>query len=129
MRPAFPPRPDLRQTPAPALPDAPDSDVVRSGELLLDSPLGTLNGAPMEFTWRPVVGAAKYRIELRDVAGDLLWQGSSATTALGVAADLAAKLETFVTYRWNVTALDDAESALAHSSPVSFRIEPPSELN
>ncbi len=120
---------------APALPDRSDasiSDVVRSGEVLLDSPFGVVaatTAAGVEqlppFSWRAVAGAASYRLEVRDVAGDLLWQGSSTTTALAAPPDLLAKLETLVTYRWNVTALDAAASAVAHSAPASFRIEPP----
>lgn len=110
---------------APGLPDAPASDVVRSGEVLLEAPVGVLGTAPAEFSWRAVAGAASYRVELRDVAGDLVWQGSSSTTRLAIPADPAAQLQTLVTYRWNVTAFDTAASALAHSAPASFRIEPP----
>ena len=117
---------------APALPDASDSfrsDVVRSGEVLLDSPVGMLPlagaGDLPPFAWRAVAGAASYRVEMRDVAGDLLWQGDSLTTTLTAPPELRAKLETFVTYRWDVTAIDASASALAHSVPASFRIEPP----
>ncbi len=117
---------------APALPGRPDalsSDIVRSGEVRLDAPVGVLSASGAEqlppFAWRAVAGAASYRIELRDVGGDLLWQGESATTTLLAPAELRAKVETFVTYRWNVTALDASASALAHSAAASFRIEPP----
>ncbi len=109
---------------APRLPDAPASDVVRSGELLLDSPIGTLHATPAQFSWRAVAGAGSYRVELRDVAGDLVWQGLSPATTLSAPPELTAKLESFVTYRWNVTALDASASAVAHSAPTSFRIEP-----
>ncbi len=120
---------------APALPDRSEaaiSDVVRSGEVLLESPFGvvaatTTTGVEQlpPFVWRAVAGAASYRVEVRDVAGDLLWQGSSTATTLAAPPDLLAKLETLVTYRWNVTALDAAASAVAHSAPASFRVEPP----
>jgi hypothetical protein len=117
---------------APALPERSDasiSDVVRSGEVLLDSPFGVVAATGVEhlppFAWRAVAGATSYRVEVRDVAGDLLWQGSSTATTLAAPPDLLAKLETLVTYRWNVTALDAAASAVAHSAPASFRVEPP----
>ena len=110
---------------SPALPNAPDADVVRSGEVLLDSPVGKLTGTLPGFSWRAVAGAVSYRVELRDVAGDLVWQGVSKTTTLSAPPELLAKLETFVSYHWNVTALDASSSAVAHSSPASFRIEPP----
>ncbi len=110
---------------SPALPNAPDADVVRSGEVLLDAPVGKLTGTLSGFSWRAVAGAVSYRVELRDVAGDLVWQGVSTTTTLSAPPELLTKLETFVSYRWNVTALDASSSAVAHSSPARFRLEPP----
>lgn len=117
---------------APALPgrpDAPSTDVVRSAEVRIEGPVGVLSASGAEqlppFAWRAVAGAASYRVELRDVGGDLVWQGASATSSLVAPAELRAKLATFVTYRWNVTALDASAGALAHSAPASFRIEPP----
>ena len=117
---------------APALPgrqDALSPDVVRSGEMRVDAPVGVLVlGGVADlpaFAWRPVSGAATYRVEVRDVAGDLLWQGRSTTGSLAAPPELLARLETLVTYRWNVTALDKVESAIGHSASASFRVEPP----
>lgn len=114
---------------SPALPNAPDSDVVRSGEVLLDSPIGKLphprTETPPVFSWRAIVGATTYRVEVRDVAGDLVWQGVSSTTTLSASPELVERLQSFVTYRWNVTALDAADSVVAHSAPASFLVEPP----
>lgn len=117
---------------APALPDRTDalsSDVVRSGEVRLDAPVGVVEVAGIAelpaFAWRPVAAAASYRVEVRDVAGDLIWQGTATGPTLAVPGELAAKLETLVTYRWNVTALDAAQSAIGHSAMASFRVEPP----
>ena len=120
---------------APDLPgrsDALSPDVVRSGDLRLEAPVGILelpgvDGLP-PFAWRPLAGAASYRIDVRDVAGELLWQGTTpgtAATTLPVPQELRTKLATLVTYRWNVTALDDSERVVGHSSPASFRVEPP----
>lgn len=117
---------------APALPDRTDTlspDVVRSGEVRLDAPVGVVEVAGIAelppFAWRPVAGAASYRLEVRDVADELVWQGSSTAAELAAPPELRAKLQTLVTYRWNVTALDAAQSAIGHSAPASFRIEPP----
>ena len=117
---------------APALPDrtgALSPDVVRSGEVRLDTPVGVVEVAGIAelpaFAWRPVAGAASYRLEVRDVADELLWQGSSTAAGLVAPPELRAKLQTLVTYRWNVTALDAAQSAIGHSAAASFRIEPP----
>ncbi|MEO8197056.1 MAG: hypothetical protein ABI689_10065 [Thermoanaerobaculia bacterium] len=117
---------------APALPDRSDalsSDVVRSGEVRLDSPVGVVEVVGMDslptFAWRPVTGAASYRIDVRDVADDLLWQGSVVAPSLVAPPELRAKLETLVTYRWHVTAFDAAQSAIGHSATATFRVEPP----
>lgn len=119
---------------APALPDRTDAlspDVVRSGEVRLDAPVGVVEVAGIAelpaFAWRPVAGAASYRVEVRDVADELVWQGSSTAAELVAPPDLRAKLQTLVTYRWNVTAFDAAQSAIAHSAAASFRIEPPTD--
>lgn len=117
---------------APALPDRPDvysPDVVRSGEVRLLAPAGVLDVAGVDalppFSWRPVAGAVSYRVELRDVADELLWQGISTGTTLAAPPELLAQLATLVTYRWNVTAFDAAQSDIGHSPAASFRVEPP----
>lgn len=117
---------------APALPDRSDalaSDVVRSGEIRLDVPVGVVEVAGIDalppFAWRAIAGAASYRVEVRDVADELLWQGISTSTTLPPPPELRAKLATLVTYRWNVTALDAAQSAIGHSAAATFRVEPP----
>jgi hypothetical protein len=117
---------------APALPDRPDAlspDVVRSGEVRLVSPLGIVEVAALDqlppFAWRPVAGAATYRVEVRDVADELLWQGGSTGARLVAPPELRAKLATLVTYRWNVTAFDAGQIAIGHSAKASFRVEPP----
>ena len=96
----------------------------------LDAPVGVVEVAGIDslppFAWRPVAGATSYRVELRDVADDLLWQGSSSAATLVAPAELRAQLATLVTYRWSVTALDAAQSAVGHSATASFRVEPPS---
>ncbi len=101
-----------------------DSDVVRGGAIVLDSPLGRQARAVSEFAWRALPGAASYRLEVREAAGDLLWQGSAVGVRLETPADLAAKLETYVAYTWNVTALDAAQSAVGQSQSARFVVEP-----
>lgn len=117
---------------APALPDRADvfsPDVVRSGEVRLEAPMGVLEVAGLDalppFAWRPVAGARSYRVEVRDVADELLWQGEATGTTLTAPPALLAKLATLVTYRWNVTAFDAVQSAIGHSAAGSFRVEPP----
>lgn len=112
---------------APAIPDAGEalrSDVVRSGEVLLDAPVGLGTAQPSEFSWRAVPGAVSYRVEVRDVAGELLWLATTETPRVTPPGELASKLESFVTYHWSVTALDVAGNPVAQSSPAAFRFEP-----
>jgi hypothetical protein len=101
-----------------------DSDVVRGGTILLESPAGRQTRPVSEFAWRAVPGATSYRIEIRDGAGEAVWQGAAPTSRLATPPQLAALLETYVTYSWAVTALDGTENAVGHSPAVTFAIEP-----
>jgi hypothetical protein len=101
-----------------------DPDVVRGGSILLESPVGRQTQRVTEFSWRPVPGATSYRIQIRDGAGEAVWQGLTPTARLATPPELAARLETYVTYAWSVTAFDGVESAVGHSPSVSFVIEP-----
>lgn len=109
---------------APPLPDRPDVDVVRSGEVLLESPVGELAAKPARFAWRELPGAASYRFELRDVAGDLLHAADADTAGLELDSRLAAILESHVSYSWLVIARDAAGRELARSAPAIFRYAP-----
>ena len=105
----------------PALPDAPPTDVVRGGAFALESPIGELGTAPSRFDWQSVPGATRYTVEIRDVAGDLVASAEAAESALEIAPDLAAKLESRVAYSWTVVARDAAGSGIARSAPAIFR--------
>ena len=105
---------------APELPDGPVTDTVRSGELLLEEPSGEIEKRPAEFSWRAVSGASGYRIELRDVAGDVVLTADSQVPALSLAQADAARLESHVLYSWTVVARDAAGRELARSTPSTF---------
>lgn len=106
---------------APPLPDGPSIDVVRSGELLLESPIGELPAAPERFEWRPVPGATNYSVEVRDVAGDLLFSADAPGPALALTPEHGAQIESHVSYTWTVIARDAAGAELARSAPAIFR--------
>jgi hypothetical protein len=105
----------------PILPDVPATDVVRGGALTLESPLGELAEAPARFDWQSVPGAARYTLEIRDVAGDPVASADAAESALEIPPGLAAKLESHVAYSWSVVARDAAGVELARSAPAIFR--------
>jgi len=105
----------------PALPDVPATDVVRGGALALESPVGEMAAAPGRFDWQSIPGAANYTIEIRDVAGDLVGSAESSESGLEIAPDLAARLESRVSYSWSVVARDSAGTEIARSAPAIFR--------
>jgi hypothetical protein len=107
----------------PSLPDGPISDVVRGAELVLDTPVGDVESEPREFRWRAVTGAEGYRIEVRDVAGDLLYAAESGATAFATPPELAGTLESRVSYSWVVVARGAGGVELTRSTPAIFRFE------
>jgi hypothetical protein len=107
----------------PSLPDGPISDVVRGAELVLEGPVGDADGEPREFRWRAVAGAESYRLEVRDVAGELLYAAESRGTVLATPAELADTLESRVSYSWTVVARGAGGTELTRSTPAIFRFE------
>jgi hypothetical protein len=80
--------------------------------------------ARLVFRWRPVDGAATYRVELSDVTGRVLWNSEVVSPEANVPAALRESLTTRVRYLWTVTALDDRSQPLASSEPAAFRFQP-----
>jgi len=105
----------------PSLPDVPATDVVRGGALALESPVGELAAAPARFDWQSVASATSYTVEIRDVAGDLVASADTVESALEIAPELAARLESRVSYSWSVRARDAAGAEIARSAPAIFR--------
>lgn len=108
---------------SPELPDGPAKDIVRSGELQLEHPIGELEGRPVELAWQAVAGASTYRIEVRDVAGDQLFEAASPSPTLVLAGTQASLLESHVSYSWLVVARDAAGLEIARSTPATFRFK------
>ena len=57
---------------------------------------------PPSFAWHPVADAAGYRVELRTLAGDIVWQWTGKDTATSVPAGVLPN--TAADYRWAVVA-------------------------
>jgi hypothetical protein len=98
-----------------ALPAAPEADVVRSGEkdrlTLLAPPPEAITGSPILFAWQPIAGAARYRLEVMNAAGEVVLEAETGDTAIVLQS--VADLEPGE-YQWWVgaTAPADARSAL-----------------
>jgi len=102
-------------------------DVVRGGEIEVDAPVGEVIGVPGALSWRPVAGAALYRVELLDVAGDPLGGGETVATRFELDPALAGRLRERARYAWRVSALDASGRELARSAVVEISILPVSK--
>ena len=68
------------------LPAVPENEVVRSGEegrvTLLAPPPEAATGSPMLFTWHPIPGAPRYRLEVLAGGGEVALEAETADTAI-----------------------------------------------
>jgi hypothetical protein len=113
----------LRDARPPALPERPLKDVVRGGEIVWQTPTGALAEAPEIFAWEPVAGAARYRIEILDVLGARVAGAEVGEPRWAPSAAERVALESFVTYRVRLVALDPAGGEVA-GSVTELRVEP-----
>jgi hypothetical protein len=111
---------------APAAP--PSDDRLRSGESAVPvalEPQGSLNAPPARFRWQGIARAARYRVDLSNGAGELLWASSPVDTT-SVDWPASVRVEAGV-YYWQVTALPAADGRTTPPVPsplVSFEIVP-----
>ena len=111
---------------APELPDAPNAnDVRRSGVIQTLGPFGPVATVPRSFRWDVVSQAARYRVQVEDVAGKTLWQGETEKIDLALPPELADRLLPLAAYYWRVEAYDASDRLTASSDPVRFRIVEP----
>ena len=99
-----------------------DSAVYRSNTVSVIGPNGDLVEPPARFEWTLVPGAARYRIDVREVDSTLVW---STTTADVSVATPSAVLQVLVPGKalvWDITALDASGAVVAHSAEQRFRI-------
>jgi hypothetical protein len=99
-----------------------DSGVYRSSTISVVGPHGDLVDPPARFEWTLVPGAARYRIDVREVDSTLVW---STTTADVSVATPQAVLQVLVPGKalvWDITALDANGAVVAQSAEQRFRI-------
>ena len=113
----------LRDRP-PALPEPPRGGVVRGGEVVVEAPLGEVVAPPRELRWRPVPGAASYRVRLMTVDETPLWDVRATAPPAAIPADVEARLHRAVSYDWMVEAAAPDGTILARSAAARFRITP-----
>jgi hypothetical protein len=89
-----------------------DAGVLRSSQVKLLAPMGSLRDIPSQFRWDSVTGAARYRIEVNGVDGSRIWE--SETTETNIVAP-AGVLSRGRAYQWKVTAQDSSGKAISES--------------
>lgn len=99
-----------------------DGDVVRGGELSAIAPVGELAEAPGELVFESAAGAARYRVELLDVAGATLWSTEAPASPARLDEAARALLRPRATYAWRVVALAADGAELARTAPVEFSL-------
>lgn len=114
----------LTQRRAPALPTVPLDSTVRSGEVTLIEPVGTLERMPSVFSWNGVDDAVSYRLRILAVDDAVLFEQTTDGTSIALPDTAAVTLHAAVTYTWQVDALDADGALLARSQPTRFEIQP-----
>jgi hypothetical protein len=96
--------------------------VVRGGEVEVQAPIGEIAEPPRELRWRPVDGAASYRVRLIAVDGDPLWDDRLTAPPAAMPPAVVARLHRAVSYDWIVEAETPDGKVLARSAQARFRI-------
>ena len=109
-----------RASQPPPLPERSAGSVRRGAVVTLDAPIGALSRAPETLRWRPVEGAARYRVRLERVDFELLWSAEVEESSVVLPAGVREHLQPAVTYLWSVEALDEAGRSLGRSPRTSF---------
>ena len=99
------------------------AEVFRGGDLAAVAPAGDLDAAPVELRWSGGK-AVRYRIEIAQVDGEVLWASEASGSAVTLPAQARAKATPGKTLVWKVRALDGAGRVVAESGAVRFRVRP-----
>jgi len=114
----------LTQRRAPSLPAVPVDSTVRSGEVTLIEPAGTLERMPSTFSWNDVDGAVSYRLQILAVDDSVLFERTTDGTSVELPDAIALTLHAAVTYTWQVDAFDGGGALVARSQPTRFEVRP-----
>ena len=95
--------------------------VARSGGLRIRAPEGVLTVPPARLVWESLASRARYRVEIRDEAGAVLYEQSGNGLSMAFP-DLPLRTEQF--YTWSV-APETAEGATRRTASATFSFAPP----
>lgn len=114
----------LRDAPPDIGPAQPESGAYRSGSLEVEYPVGDVGGPPLEFSWKPVAGAASYEVRLMEVDRNLLWSATTSAARLPAPARIGEWAAPMKALLWEVTSHDAQGAVLARSGLARFRVVP-----
>jgi len=111
--PSSPPKPSPFQFPA--------DETVRGAGLAVLGPAGVLPAPPDRLEWRPVPGAAVYKLTLTS-EGEDVWAAETTDKTVALPADVRSRLVEGRDYVWKVRAYAAEGRMLGASPPTSFRV-------
>jgi hypothetical protein len=109
---------------APRLPEdvSPGGEVTRSLTVAVRGPVGDLREAPTRLEWRPVDGAASYRVRLFEVDRTEVWSTTTSDAGVDLPPSVRPALVPGRTLVWEVRAEDGAGRSIAESGAQRFRV-------
>jgi len=99
-----------------------DPSRVAKDELIALAPAGSTSA--LEFTWEGPGVAAKYRLEIRDASGAVVFSGETSERSMNIDATARSRFATMVDYSWTVSAIAIDGRVLDTSTPRSFTYQP-----
>jgi len=97
--------------------------ILRSAaRLIAVAPLGETDGAPKQFEWQALEGAARYRVRLLGVDRIEIWHTDTAQTRVSIPASIQPQMLPGRTFLWEITGYNKAEVQLGTTDLQSFHI-------
>jgi hypothetical protein len=90
--------------------------VYRSLEFRAISPVGDVSGAPAQFSWQSVAGAAKYQLRLMQVDQTEVWSVETNSTTVPVPPELRKNMTPGRGFSWIVIARNSAGEKIAETN-------------
>lgn len=96
--------------------------IYRSQEIQVIAPSGEMAEAPKILQWKPVSGAARYKVSIMEVDEVPLWSGETRDSNLTIPISTRARMLPGKPVLWRVTALDVQGRVLATSQVQRFSV-------
>lgn len=100
----------------------PGTTVLRSQAITVVQPVGEMAELPRTIEWKPVSGAAQYRVRLSETDRTVVWENKTRATNVELPRNI-----NYAPGRWlacEVEATDVNGTSIAHSGAIKFRLAP-----